>query len=239
MRLDQLLVQQAFFESRQKAQEAVLQGAVQVNGVTIQKVSYLCHPSDKLNLLFNPWKYVSRGGFKLELALKTFLIDCHGKRALDIGASTGGFTDCLLQHGASQVYAIDVGQGQLHATLKSDPRVHFQEKCSFQELPFSFLDHQKVDLVVADLSFTSAIPLFDSLDKWLKESGDFILLIKPQFEMESRRFHKGGIIKDPKVHQQAIEKIQCAAAQSAWKMRGIVPTANGQERNQEFLTHWV
>ncbi|MFN3698663.1 MAG: TlyA family RNA methyltransferase [Dictyoglomus sp.] len=205
-RLDVLLVKKGFFESREKAKIAIIAGLIKVNGVFINKpdvkVSY-----DSVIEIKEVLPYVSRGGFKLKKALEVFKIDLTGKTALDIGASTGGFTDCLLQEGAVKVYAVDVGKGVLHEKLRRDPRVIVKEGINARYLSERDIP-EKVDIITIDVSFISLLKIFTSLKPFLKDNTKIIALIKPQFEATPKEVSKGGIVRNIDVHIKIIENIK-------------------------------
>ena len=180
-------------------------------------------------------KYVGRGGLKLEAALDHFNIDIHGKTALDIGASTGGFTDCMLQRGASKVYAVDVGHGQLDWKLRNDPRVIVIEKVNAR-----FLSHEHipelVDVCVVDVSFISLTLILPNAFELITAAGVILGLIKPQFELQRADVGKGGIVRDQRLHQKAQDKIVAFVTRSGYVVTGIVPSAiTGADGNQEFF----
>jgi 23S rRNA (cytidine1920-2'-O)/16S rRNA (cytidine1409-2'-O)-methyltransferase len=238
-RLDQALVEQGLCESREKAKRAILAGDVRVNGQVAQKASDSVRPGDELGLAARE-RYVSRGGLKLEHALKHFGIDVQGKRAVDLGASTGGFTDCLLQAGASQVYAVDVGQGQLAWRLRQDPRVVVMERTNARSLgPAGFpAGFQHVPLIVIDCAFISLRQILPSAISLLDLGGLIVALIKPQFEAGKSEVDKGaGVILDPLVHERVVQEIRDFVVQelkAVW--RGVVESPLvGPAGNKEFL----
>jgi 23S rRNA (cytidine1920-2'-O)/16S rRNA (cytidine1409-2'-O)-methyltransferase len=209
-RLDQALVERGLCDSREKAKRAVMAGVVKVNDQPAHKPSDSIKPDDRLTLTA-PEKFVSRGGHKLEHALQHFGIEVRDFMAADFGASTGGFTDCLLQHGAEKVYAIDVGQGQLAWKLRRDRRVVVMEKTNARELsPKSFpASFALVDLVVIDCSFISLRKLLPAAVGLLKPGGRIIALIKPQFEAGKAEADKGeGVITDPAVHERVLRELE-------------------------------
>jgi len=208
-RLDQALVERGLSPSREKAKRAVMAGQVRVNDRVASKAGALVHAEDSVTLAA-PERFVSRGGYKLEHALEKFRVNVAGWRALDVGASTGGFTDCLLQRGAVQVYAIDVGQGQLAWKLRQDPRVVVMEKVNARELearlfPASFTP---ADLAVIDCSFISLRKVLPPVIALLRPSGKIIPLIKPQFEAGKAEVDRGaGVIRDPEIHQRIVDEL--------------------------------
>lgn len=238
-RLDQALVERGLCESREKAKRAVMAGQVTVNGRLAHKASTIIKPDDDLALAAPP-RFVSRGGFKLEHALASFGIDVAGKTAIDLGASTGGFTDCLLQKGAAKVYAVDVGRGQLAWSLRRDPRVVVMEKTNARELtparfppPFT-----SVDLVVIDCSFISLRRILPPAIALLRPSGRIIALVKPQFEAGKAEADKGaGVIRDPEVHNRVLRELgNFVSQQAGWRWLGVTESpVRGPAGNKEFF----
>lgn len=239
VRLDQALVERGLCESREKAKRAVMAGQVTINGRPASKPSDATRPDDQLALVA-PEKYVSRGGYKLEHALDAFAVDVAGKRALDLGASTGGFTDCLLQHGAARVFAVDVGQGQLAWRLRQDPRVVALEKTNARYLrPESFpAPFEPVDLAVIDCSFISLRRILPPAVALLRTSGKIIALIKPQFEAGRAEAAKGaGVIRDAAVHERVLRELEeFVASLGGLRWRGVAESPIlGPAGNKEFL----
>src|SRR5437773_5025033 len=209
-RLDRALVERGLCESREKAQRAVMAGLVRINGRLASKPSDSVKESDTL-VLAGAEKYVSRGGWKLEHALRHFQIEAHGLRAIDLGASTGGFTDCLLQHGAARVYAVDVGQGQLAWKLRQDRRVVVMEKTNARQLSAAQFGpgFAPVDLVVIDCSFISLRKIVPPSIALLRPSGKIVALIKPQFEAGKAEVDRGaGVIRDPVIYQRVLRELK-------------------------------
>ena len=238
-RLDQALVERGLCESREQAQRAIMAGRVTVNNQPARKASDHVRLQDELALTAGD-KYVSRGGVKLEHALRYFKIEVSGQTALDLGASTGGFTDCLLQHGAAKVYAVDVGHGQLAWKLRRDPRVIVMEKTNARELvtasfrqPFS-----PMDLTVIDCSFISLTKILPVAVALLRASGRIAALIKPQFEAGKAEADKGkGVISDPAIHQRVLREVEEFVArqpQMAWRGSTESPLL-GPAGNKEFF----
>src|SRR5437867_2635724 len=223
-RLDQVLVERGVCESREKAKRAIMAGLVKVNDQIARKPSDSVQLTDQITLLA-PEKYASRGGLKLEHALDYFHLDVTGQTALDLGASTGGFTDCLLQHGAVKVYAVDVGQGQLAWKLRRDRRVVVMEKTNARELtPAKFPQpFAPADLVTIDCSFISLRKIFPPAVALLRRSGKIIALIKPQFEAGKAEADKGaGVITDPAIHARVLRELEeFAAGQAGLNWRGV------------------
>jgi 23S rRNA (cytidine1920-2'-O)/16S rRNA (cytidine1409-2'-O)-methyltransferase len=239
-RLDQALVERGLCASREKAKRAVMAGLVKVNGHTAQKPSDSVKPGDQLAVVAGE-KYASRGGLKLEHALKHFQITVSGQSAIDLGASTGGFTDCLLQHGAAKVFAVDVGQGQLAWKLRRDRRVVVMEKTNARHLtPAQFPQpFAPVDLVVIDCSFISLRKIIPAAVALLRPSGRIVALIKPQFEAGKAEADKGaGVIRDAAVHERVLGELRdfAASTKPALCWRGVVESPLlGPAGNKEFL----
>jgi 23S rRNA (cytidine1920-2'-O)/16S rRNA (cytidine1409-2'-O)-methyltransferase len=209
-RLDQALVNRGLCQSREQAQRAILAGQVRINQQPARKSSDEVRPDDTLELQI-PERYVSRGGHKLEHALKTFSLEVAGWRVVDLGASTGGFTDCLLQHGARKVYAVDVGHGQLAWRLRHDPRVEVMERVNARHLtPASFPQpYEPVDAVVIDCSFISLRKLLPAAVALLPSAGRIVALVKPQFEAGKLEADRGaGVIRDPAVRQRVLDELK-------------------------------
>ena len=241
-RLDQALVERGLCESREKAKRAIMAGRVKVNLQLAHKPSDLIKPEDVLALVEGE-KYVSRGGIKLEHALRQFHFDIHGQIAIDLGASTGGFTDCLLQHGAAKVYAVDVGRGQLAWKLRRDPRVIVMEKINAREIiPALFPpDFAGADLVTIDCSFISLRRILPPTVALLRPSARIIALIKPQFEAGKVEADKGaGVITDPSVHTRVLREMEdFVAMQQQLRWREVTESPLlGPAGNKEFLV-WI
>lgn len=233
-RLDVLLVQRGLAETRQRAQALILAGDVLVDGNVISKVGTLV-AHDATITIRAPLPFVSRGGFKLAHALDVFGVDPRDKICADIGASTGGFTDCLLQRGAARVYAIDVGYGQLAWQLRNDPRVIVMDRINIR-----YLDAlpELLDLITIDVSFISLLLVLPVAKRLLQPRGQVIALIKPQFEAGRTQVGKGGIVRDARVHREVIEKIARAAMEDDWRVRGVCRSPiQGADGNIEFLIH--
>ena len=234
IRLDQLLVARGFFPSREQARRAILAGQVSVATRIADKPSELLDAQTALAV--KPMrKYVGRGALKLEPALQHFDIDLRGKTALDIGASTGGFTDCMLQRGAEKVYAVDVGYGQLDWKLRNDARVIVLEKINAR---FLTRDHVQefVDICVIDVSFISLTLILPNAFALLKQDGVILALIKPQFELQRAGVGKGGIVRDARLHQKAQDKIVAFVNDMGHVVAGIAPAGiKGADGNQEFF----
>ena len=234
LRLDQLLVGRGFFPSREQARRAILAGEVSVATRVADKPSELL--DEQTAVAVKPTrKYVGRGALKLEPALDHFDIDLQGKTAVDIGASTGGFTDCMLQRGAEKVYAIDVGYGQLDWKLRNDSRVIVLEKINARFLTRVHVP-ELVDVCVIDVSFISLTLILPNAVALLKPNGVILALIKPQFELQRSEVGKGGIVRDPRLHQKAQDKIVAFVDDLGQVVAGIAPSAiKGTDGNQEFF----
>jgi 23S rRNA (cytidine1920-2'-O)/16S rRNA (cytidine1409-2'-O)-methyltransferase len=234
-RLDHLLVARGLCESREQGKRLILAGDVLVNEQPVTKAGQLI-ADDAAIRVKQPPKFVSRGGFKLEGALDRFGISARDKVCLDVGASTGGFTDCLLQRGAKKVFAFDVGTNQLVWKLRSDPRVVSRENFNVRHMQSSDVS-EEVDLVVADVSFISLTLVLPPAFQALKRGGDAVVLIKPQFELSKDEVGRGGIVRDPALHAKACRKIEdFARAQPGWQWRGMMESPiQGTDGNREFL----
>lgn len=238
-RLDQALVDRGLCESRERAKRAILAGQVRVNTQRAHKASDTVRPDDALALETSE-KYASRGGHKLEHALNHFQVEVAGLIALDLGASTGGFTDCLLQHGAAKVFAVDVGRGQLAWKLRQDRRVVVMEKTNARHLTAAQFPQPFVpaDLAVIDCSFISLRKILPAAVALLQANGNIVALIKPQFEAGKEEADRGhGVIHDPAVHERILDELhEFVAAQSGLKWRGVVESPLlGPAGNKEFL----
>ncbi len=231
-RIDTLLVDRGLAESRTKAQALIMAGEVSVAGQPVTKPGTLI-PDDAEIVLKQPPPFVSRGGLKLDHALHEFQLDVSGKVAADIGASTGGFTDCLLKHGVVKVYAVDVGYGQLDYRLRQDKRVVVMEQVNARyplELP------EKVDLATIDLSFISVEKVIPAINDILKDNGYLVVLLKPQFEARRKEVGKGGIIKDEAIHALVIGRFVKWLTDNGFRLGGLITSPiTGAEGNIEFL----
>ena len=236
-RLDQLMVERGLAESRARAQALILAGQVTVGGRRAAKPGQLVLPAVAVAVQGSPLKYASRAGLKLEAALDSFRIDVRGQVCLDVGASTGGFTDCLLQYGAARVYAVDVGTGQLDWKLRQDPRVVVREGVNARYLGWEAVG-EKVDLVTCDVAFISVTLILPALVPFLHPGSQIIVLAKPQFEAGREQVGKGGIVRDVEVHQQVIQKVMDAVRGLGFRDAAVIPSPiTGAEGNQEFLIH--
>ena len=234
-RLDQLLVERGLAESRQKAQALILAGSVSVNGRRADKPGHTV-PADAGIELTEKLRYVSRGGLKLEAALDRFGIPVEDRVCLDIGSSTGGFTDCLLQRGARRVYAVDAGTGQLDWKLRNDPRVAVHEQVNARYLSTEIVP-EPCDLATFDVSFISVTKILPSVPAVLRSDAELVILVKPQFEVGREDVGKGGIVRDPELHEQACRKVAAAVAELGYRAEWIESPILGAEGNREFLLH--
>lgn len=205
-RLDVLLVNNGLAESREKAKRTIMAGLVTVNGRLEDKPGQSFDVDSEIVVAGKECPYVSRGGLKLQKAIEDWGVSCEGAVCIDMGASTGGFTDCMLQHGASKVYAIDVGYGQLDYKLRTDPRVVNMEKTNIRYLDTDLIE-EPVDLISIDVSFISVSHMFPVAAKVLAPGGQILCLVKPQFEAGREQVGKGGIVRDPAVHEEVIRKV--------------------------------
>src|SRR5881227_867455 len=230
-RVDVLLVQRGLCATREQAKRAVMAGEVRSGDQVLTKSSVLVAPDAELSLAVPP-RFVGRGGLKLEGALDHFRIDPTGQVCLDIGASTGGFTDCLLQRGAAKVYAIDVGHGQLAWKIRNDPRVVARENLNARHLTSADIP-ELVHLCVIDVSFISLTLILPSAFALLTPSGMLLALIKPQFELEPQDVGRGGIVRDAALHEKAQRKIEAFVSRSGHEVIGLAPSPiTGTDGNQ-------
>ncbi|MBU5672975.1 TlyA family RNA methyltransferase [Paenibacillus brevis] len=237
-RIDVLLVEQGFFESREKAKAAIMAGLVLSGSERIEKPGMKVPRDVPITVKGAVHPYVSRGGLKLEKALNQFDIDLTGRVMLDIGASTGGFTDCALQHGASYVYAIDVGYNQLDWSLRNDPRVNVKERMNFRYVTTAELDGPAPDFASIDVSFISLKIILPPLLELLQRPADIAALIKPQFEAGREKVGKSGVVRDPKVHQEVLETVLNETVSLGFTLEGLTfSPITGGEGNIEFLAH--
>ena len=234
-RLDTALVDRQLVESREKAQALILAGKVKVNGQKAAKAGQSI-ATEALLEVEEPLKYVSRGGFKLEAALAHFQVPVKGRVCFDIGASTGGFSDCLLQQGAARVHAVDTGAGQIDWKLRNDPRIVLHEHVNARYLTFEEMG-ELAGLIVCDVSFISVTLLIPALAALLAPEGDWIILVKPQFEVGRELVGKGGIVRDPAAHRMACEKVASALAAAGFSSTLMESPILGAEGNREFLLH--
>jgi 23S rRNA (cytidine1920-2'-O)/16S rRNA (cytidine1409-2'-O)-methyltransferase len=233
-RLDKVLVDRAIYPTRERAQRAVMAGEVKIGEQIADKPSFLVNPDISIATA-EPPRFVGRGGLKLEGALDFFEIQVRDAIALDIGASTGGFTDCLLQRGAAKVYAVDVGYGQLAWKIRTDPRVIVFEKTNARTLS-SALISQPVDLCVIDVSFISLTLILPNAFQLITPNGIVLALIKPQFELSRGDVGRGGIVREPALHKKAQDKVAGFIEKLGYRVVGITPSPiTGTDGNQEFF----
>ena len=236
-RLDVLLVERGLAESRSRAQAVIMAGEVYVNGQKADKAGMDVPLEAEVEVRGNVCPYVSRGGLKLEKALRDFGVDPTGYVCSDSGASTGGFTDCLLQQGASKVFAIDVGYGQLAWKIRSDPRVVVMERTNIRYVTPEDLG-EPLDLSVIDVSFISLRIVLPAVRKLLRENGQVVCLIKPQFEAGKDKVGKKGVVRDPAVHEEVLNGFLALAQEQGFTVRGLTfSPVRGPEGNIEFLAH--
>ena len=237
-RLDQLVAAKGLCASREQARRLILSGDVTVDGAVINKPSTKVDDTADIEVLNKP-KYVSRGGLKLEGALDAFPVSPQGKVCLDIGASTGGFTDCLLQNGALRVHAVDVGIGQLVDSLRQDSRVIVKEHFNARYMTPEDLG-EKAELIVSDVSFISLTRILPAAYSCLAEGGDMLVLVKPQFELQPEDIGPGGIVRDPALHRRAVERIRDFVTNELKRQwMGVADSPiKGMDGNREFLA-WL
>ncbi len=242
-RLDKYLVDLGYFETKSKAASAILAGHVKINDEYITKAGFQISPDKEYEIIVKSMPFVSRGGFKLKKALDTFPVQVEGRICFDAGASTGGFTDCLLQNGAKFVYAVDVGYGQLNWKIRADKRVKPIERtnlkiCSFEDIYAP--DEPVADLLVSDLSFISLTKVLSNLKTLLNpEFHEMICLIKPQFEAGKDKVEKGGVVKNKKTHREVIENVIACALQLGYSIKGLTYSSiKGPSGNIEYLV-WL
>jgi len=235
-RLDLLVVQRGLADSRQKAQAMILAGEVRVNGAPLDKAGALLAEDARIEASSGSVKYASRAGLKLEGALEDFGVNVSGKVCLDIGASTGGFTDCLLAHGAGKVYAVDVTPEQLAWRLQQDPRVK-QIKANARYLRREQIA-EPAELVTLDVSFISVANVLFAVIATAGLRPEFLILIKPQFELDRKDIGAGGIVREASLHERAIERVKTAAEAAGLRVEGVRPSrVAGAEGNQEFFLY--
>jgi 23S rRNA (cytidine1920-2'-O)/16S rRNA (cytidine1409-2'-O)-methyltransferase len=239
-RLDILLIEQGYFESREKAKAAIMAGLVFADEEPVDKAGTKISRSAAIKVKGAIHPYVSRGGLKLEKALKEFNIDVQGAVMLDIGSSTGGFTDCALQNGAAYVYAIDVGYNQLDWKIRNDGRVNVMEQTNFRFTKREDLVGPEPTFATIDVSFISLRIILPPLKEILGSQGSVVALIKPQFEAGREKVGKSGVVKDPEVHTQVLETVLGIAAELGFRLKGLTYSPiTGGEGNIEFLAYWT
>jgi 23S rRNA (cytidine1920-2'-O)/16S rRNA (cytidine1409-2'-O)-methyltransferase len=234
IRLDVALVERGLLESREKAARVILAGDVLVDGQRVDKAGALVTPGAKVELVARP-RFVSRGGDKLAHALAVFAIQPRGRVAIDVGASTGGFTHCLLEQGAVKVYAVDVGHGQLDAKLRADGRVVVMEKTNARNLPVDSFP-ESPDLATVDISFISLEKVLPSVFGVLTSQGEAVVLVKPQFEVGKGQVGKGGVVRDGSHHRMVMARVARFAVLHGWHVRGVTASPlKGPKGNREFF----
>jgi 23S rRNA (cytidine1920-2'-O)/16S rRNA (cytidine1409-2'-O)-methyltransferase len=237
IRLDTLLVEQGFETSRERAKATIMSGIVFVNNQKADKAGELYTREDKIEVRGKTLQYVSRGGLKLEKALSWFEVDPTGMHCVDIGASTGGFTDVLLKNGADKVYSVDVGYGQLAWSLRNDPRVVCMERTNFRHVTHEQIP-EELDLAVCDVSFISLKLILPAVAGLLKENGQMLTLIKPQFEAGREKVGKKGVVRDPETHKEVLDHFVALADSLDFTILGLTfSPVKGPEGNIEFLGH--
>lgn len=237
LRLDRLLVEKGLIQSRERARARIMAGEVLVNRMPVDKPDMQVPSGVEITLKGSDIPYVSRGGLKLEAAIQALSLNIKGFDCLDIGASTGGFTDCLLQHGAARVYAVDVGYGQLAWKLRQDPRVSVFERTNIRHLSDEALG-TRVDLVTIDVSFISLKIVVPSARKFMKENATILALIKPQFEVGRGNLGKGGVVRDKAVHNRVIHDLSRFFEGTGLIPGQVIPSpVLGPKGNQEYLIH--
>jgi 23S rRNA (cytidine1920-2'-O)/16S rRNA (cytidine1409-2'-O)-methyltransferase len=239
LRADTLLLHKGLVSSRERAKALILAGAVFSDGRPVQKAGSLYAPDAALEIRASESRYVGRGGDKLEGALRAFNMDIAGCTALDVGASTGGFTDCLLQHGCCRVIALDVGYGQLHWKLRNDPRVILIERTNVRNVKEGDIG-EKVDLAVIDVSFISLTKVIPAVLKVVKPGGRLMALIKPQFEIGKGQVGKGGVVRDPEKHSRVVDTVKEFVRGLGCEIKGIAESVLlGPKGNREFFIYFV
>lgn len=237
-RLDVFLVEEGYFDTREKAKREIMLGNVIINEQAMTKAGTMVKDTDKLNIrIKEKLKYVGRGGLKLEKAIEYWNLDFNNKIVLDIGASTGGFTDCSLQNGAKFVYSVDVGKNQLDWKLRNNDKVKCLEEKHIRDLVIEDLDNKKADYIVVDVSFISLTSVIKYFSKFLTQDGKLIALIKPQFEVGKDKIQKNGIVKDPEHHDWAIKNVIGEATEQGFKIIEVINSPiTGAKGNIEFLS---
>lgn len=236
-RLDVLVFDKGLATSRQKASALIMSGNILVNNVPMDKPGSMVPADAEIINKGSDLPFVSRGGYKMEKAISTLDIDVSGMVCLDVGASTGGFTDCLLQHGAGRVYAIDVGYGQLDWKLRKDPRVVVIERTNIRYAPPELFP-EPFDLISIDVSFISLKIVIPAVKQFLKSKGKILALIKPQFEVGKNQVGKGGVVKDPALHQSVIEQLTDFFSHKGFEIGPVIPSPIlGPKGNKEFIIY--
>ncbi|WP_125152266.1 TlyA family RNA methyltransferase [Clostridium rectalis] len=239
VRLDVLLVEKGFFESRERAKASIMAGEIFIDGIRFDKCGEKVKENSNVEFKGEKMPYVSRGGYKLEKAIRNFDINLKNKTCLDIGAATGGFTDCMLQNGASKVFAIDVGYGQLAWKLRTDPRVICMERTNFRYVTYDDVG-EYADFGSIDVSFISLEKVIPPALKLLSDKGEMVALIKPQFEAGRDKVGKKGVVREKSVHEEVINKIVLFVKKSNLKIKGLqYSPIKGPEGNIEYLIYFT
>ena len=237
LRLDELLIQKNLFESRTKAQAAIIAGLILVDNQKMEKPGIKVEETAEIRVLGGTCPYVSRGGLKLEGAIDDFKVDVDSLIVADIGAGTGGFTDCLLQRGAKKVYAVDVGYGQIAWKLRNDKRVVVIERKNARELTTDDIG-EEVDMAVMDVSFISILKVLPAISNILKKGGDVVTLVKPQFEAERNEVPRGGVIRNKNVHRKVLDNVKAGAQGLGYEYLGETRSPiTGKDGNVEYFLH--
>ena len=236
-RLDLILVEREFFETREKAKREIMAGNIIVNEQVVIKAGTMFKDNDELNIrVKDKLKYVSRGGLKLEKAIKAWDLDFSDKLVLDFGASTGGFTDCAVQNGARRVYSVDVGKNQLDWKLRNDEKVVSLEEMHIKDLKEEDIENKKVDFIVIDVSFISLTKVIPYFKKFLAQSGKIVMLVKPQFEVGREKIGRNGVVENEEYHNEAIKKIISFSKDEGYELIGVEDSPiKGAKGNKEFL----
>ncbi len=234
-RLDILIVEKGFIKSRQRAKSVIMAGKVLVDNNPVDKPGTFIKNDAKIIVKIDDNPFVSRGGLKLENALKSIPVSVKNLTCLDIGASTGGFTDCLLQNGAAKVYAVDVGYGQFDWSLRQNSKVKVIERTNIRHMPYEKI-REKVDIVVADTSFISLKIVIPSAEKFMRHDTKILALIKPQFEAGKKNVGKGGVVKDSKIREQVIQDLELFFKERGYSVNQVIPSPIlGPKGNQEYI----
>ena len=237
-RLDVAMFERGLCESREKAKALVMSGIVFVNDQKVDKAGTAVKSKDYIEIKGQPLRYVSRGGLKLEKAIEVFSLNTENKIAIDVGASSGGFTDCLLQNDVAKVYAVDVGYGQLAYKLRCDDRVIVFEKTNFRHMPFEEIG-EKLDIAVMDVSFISITKLVENLRIFLKDEAECVFLIKPQFEADRSMVSKNGVITDKKLHEKIVYSTITALQEKGYYLKALdFSPIKGPKGNIEFISYY-
>ncbi len=236
-RLDRILVEKGLVLSRQKAQGHIMAGEVKVDGVVVTKAGSMVNDESKIEVVPGRIPFVSRGGLKLDAALEHFQMDISGKVGMDVGASTGGFTDCLLQRGARKVYAVDVGYGLLDSHLRDDSRVVLVERTNFKYIERDAIA-ECIDIVTVDVSFISVTKIVPKALEFICNGGDIVLLVKPQFEVGKGQVGKGGIVRDVKKREEVVKRVEDSMLDLGLESSGVFESpVKGQKGNREYFMY--